>query len=172
MRKNVKFLTHGALIGALYVALTYLQNMLIPGSATWAIQFRASEALCILAFFTPAAIPGLSIGCFLFNLTYSAALPLDALVGTLATLLATGGMYLTRKLTCRGVPILGLLMPALTNAFLVGWELTVYIGGGFWLNALYVAIGEAAVLFTLGWILYSTMKKRGLGHRLFGESAC
>ena len=172
MRKKIRFLVYGALIAALYVALTYLQNFLIPGSATWAIQFRASEALCVLAFFTPAAIPGLSIGCFLFNLTYSAALPLDALVGTLATLLATAGMYLTRKLTIRGVPILGLLMPALSNAFLVGWELTVYIGGGFWLNALYVAIGEAAVLFTLGWILYSTMKNKGLDRRLFGESAC
>lgn len=172
MKRHSRMIAYSALIAAMYAALTHFQNLLIPGSATWAIQFRASEALCVLAFFTPAAIPGLSIGCFLFNLTYSAALPLDALVGTLATLLATGGMYLTRKLTCRGVPILGLLMPALTNAFLVGWELTVYIGGGFWLNALYVAIGEAAVLFTLGWILYSTMKKRGLDHRLFGESAC
>ena len=62
-------------------------------------------------------------------------------------------------------------MPALFNAFLVGWELTVYIGGGFWLNALYVAIGELAVLFTLGLLLYTTMKKRGLAHRLFGQSA-
>ena len=45
------------------------------------------------------------------------------------------------------------------------------IGGGFWLNALYVAIGELAVLFTLGWLLYTTMKKRGLARRLFGQSA-
>ena len=172
MRRHSRIIAYSALIAAMYAALTHFQNLLIPGSATWAIQFRASEALSVLAFFTPAAIPGLSIGCFLFNLTYSAALPLDALVGTLATLLATAGMYLTRKLTLRGVPFLGLLMPALTNAFLVGWELTAYIGGGFWLNALYVAIGEAAVLFTLGWVLYSTMKKRGLGRRLFGESAC
>ena len=172
MQHKSRNLAHAALIGALYVALTYLQNLLIPGSATWAIQFRASEALCVLAFFTPAAIPGLSIGCFLFNLTYSAALPLDMLVGTLATLLATGAMYLSRKLTFRGVPILGLLMPAVTNALGVGWELTVYIGGAFGLNALYVAIGEVAVLFTLGWILYSTMTKRGLDRRLFGDSAC
>ena len=122
MKRHSRMIAYSALIAAMYAALTHFQNLLIPGSATWAIQFRASEALCVLAFFTPAAIPGLSIGCFLFNLTYSAALPLDALVGTLATLLATGGMYLTRKLTCRGVPILGLLMPALTNAFTpLGW---------------------------------------------------
>ena len=166
MKNRSSFLAHAALIGAMYAALTHLQNILIPGSATWAIQFRLSEALCVLAFFTPAAIPGLSAGCFLFNLTYGAALPLDALVGTLATALACGGMYLARKL-----PAIGLCLPALFNAFLVGWELTVYIGGGFWLNALYVAICELAVLFTLGWLLYTTMRKRGLARRLFGQSA-
>ena len=166
MKNRSSYLAHAALIGAMYAALTHLQNILFPGSATWAIQFRASEALCVLAFFTPAAIPGLSAGCFLFNLTYGAALPLDTLVGTLATALSCGGMYLTRK-----VPVLGLCLPALFNAFLVGWELTVYIGGGFWLNGLYVAIGELAVLFTLGLMLYTTMKKRGLARRLFGQSA-
>ena len=167
MKKRSLNLAHAALIAAMYAALTHLQNILIPGSATWAIQFRASEALCVLAFFTPAAIPGLSVGCFLFNLTYSGALPLDPVIGTLATALAAGGMYLTRR-----IPALGLCMPALFNALLVGWELTVYIGGGFWINALYVAIGELAVLFTLGLILYTTMKKRGIDRRLFGESTC
>jgi uncharacterized membrane protein len=105
-----------------------------------------SEALCILAFFTPAAIPGLSVGCLLFNLTFSAALPLDFLLGTLATLLATQLMWLTRRMTVGGFPLIGMLLPALTNAILVGWELTYYIGSSFFLNALYVAIGEAAVI--------------------------
>jgi uncharacterized membrane protein len=59
-------------------------------------------------------------------------------------------------------------MPALTNAILVGWELTVYIGGGFGLNALYVAIGGAAVLLTFGSLLYTSIKKRKLDTRLFG----
>ena len=167
MRKNVKFLTHGALIGALYVALTYLQNMLIPGSATWAIQFRASEALCVLALFTPAAIPGLTIGCLLFNLSFAGALPLDFVVGTLASLLATAAMWFTRRVTVKGYPLPALLMPAIFNAFLVGWELSVYIGGAFWLNALYVAIGEAAVLLTLGSFLYYAIKNRGLAHKIW-----
>ena len=61
----------------------------------------------------------------------------------------------------------GMLLPALTNAFLVGWELTHYIGGGFWLNTLYVAIGEAAVLLTLGSILYYAIKLRRLDKRIF-----
>jgi len=168
MGKKIRFLVYGALIAALYVALTLLQNFLIPGSATWAIQFRASEALCVLALMTPAAVPGLTIGCILFNISYAGALPLDFLVGSLATLLATAGMYWLRKRTVKGFPLIGMLLPALTNSLLVGWELTVYIGGGFWLNALYVAIGEAAVLLTLGSALYYAMKKRRLDIRLFG----
>lgn len=162
MQKKTRFLAHGALLAALYTALTYLQNFLIPNSATWAIQFRASEALCVLALFTPAAIPGLNIGCLLFNLSFSGALPLDPILGTGATALATTGMYLTRKITVKGYPLLAMLMPALFNAILVGWELELYIGGGFWLNALYVAIGETAVLLTLGTTLFYTIQKRNL----------
>ena len=160
-------IAHGAIIAALYVALTHLQNFLIPGSATWAIQFRASEALCVLALFTPAAIPGLTLGCMLFNLSFAGALPLDFAVGSLATAIATAGMYALRNVRFKGYPILGMLMPAVSNAFLVGWELTVYIGGGFWLNALYVAIGEAAVLLSLGTALFYAVKTRRLDKRLF-----
>ncbi|MBQ3543064.1 MAG: QueT transporter family protein [Oscillospiraceae bacterium] len=167
MHRNIRHLTHAALMAALYVALTYFQNLLLPGSATWAIQFRVSEALCVLALFTPAAIGGLSVGCLLFNLSYSAALPLDFLVGTLATALACSSMYLTRKITLRSMPLLSLLMPALWNGLLVGWELSLHIGGGFWLNAMYVAIGEAAVLLILGGALYRVMVSRGLAARLF-----
>jgi uncharacterized membrane protein len=163
MRKKARRLAHGAIIAALYAVLTHMQNILLPGSATWAIQFRLSEALCVLAFFTPAAIYGLGLGCLVFNLTFAGALPLDFLVGSAASVAAAWAMW---KL--RNRPFLGLWMPALTNAVLVGWELSVYIGGGFWMNALYVAIGEAAVLLTLGSALYAAMKKRGLDRRLFG----
>ena len=168
MNRKSRFIAYAALLAALYVALTHFQNLLLPGSATWAIQFRASEALCILALFTPAAIPGLTIGCLLFNLSFAGALPLDPLLGSAATALATGAMYLLRNVKTRGYPLLAMLMPALTNAFLVGWELTVYIGGGFWLNALYVAIGEVAVLLILGTALFYALKNRGLDKRLFG----
>jgi uncharacterized membrane protein len=170
MAKQTRHLAHAAIIAALYVILTHFQNLLLPGSATWAIQLRLSEALCILAFFTPAAVPGLCVGCLLFNLTFSAALPLDFLVGTLATYLAAQTMWLTRNVTFHGYPLLGLMMPALSNAILVGWELSVYIGGGFWMNALYVALGEAIVLLIFGSVLYFAMKHRKLDVRLFGQS--
>ena len=167
MRKKARRLAHAAIIAALYAALTHMQNLLLPNSASMMIQFRISEALCVLAFFTPAAIPGLTVGCLLFNITFAGALPLDWLVGSLATLVACWYMWKTRNLTVKGYPLIGMLMPALFNAILVGWELTVYIGGGFLLNAVYVAIGEAAVLLTLGSALYFSMKRRKLDKRLF-----
>lgn len=167
--KNTKNITHAALIGAMYFALTHLQNLLVPNSATWVIQFRASEALCVLALFTPAAVPGLTIGCLLFNLSFAGALPLDFLVGAFATFLACGTMRLLKN-----HPFMALSMPAWFNALLVGWELTIYLGettftmAAFWINALYVAIGELAVLYTLGWLLYRTMTKTGMARRIFG----
>ncbi len=167
MTKSTRYLTQAAIIAALYAVLTHLQNLLLPGSATWAIQMRLSEALCVLALFTPAAVPGLTLGCLIFNITYAAALPLDFVLGSAATLLAAEGMWLTRKVTVHGYPLLAMLMPAIANAILVGWELTVYIGGGFGLNALYVALGEIAVLLVPGTILYYALKKRGLDSKLF-----
>ena len=167
MKNHPRRLAHAAIIAALYVVLTHFQNILLPGSATWAIQFRLSEALCILAFFTPAAAVGLGVGCLIFNITFAASLPLDFLVGTLASYLAAKVMWLSRNVKVGELPLLGLLMPALFNAILVGWELTAYIGGGFWMNAVYVAIGEAAVLLTAGSVLYFAMKKRNLDARLF-----
>lgn len=166
MNQKSRSLARGALIAAAYIALTYLQNFILPGSASWAIQFRASEALCVLALFTPAAIGGLTVGCLLFNISFAYALPLDFIVGTLATLLATWCIYLLRKVTIKGYPLFSMLLPAVFNGLLVGWELAVYIGGGFWLNAFYVFIGEAAVLLTLGTALFYAIKSRGLDKRL------
>ncbi len=167
MYKRVRLLTHGALLAALYAALGYLQNALLPGSASWMIQFRVSEALCVLALFTPAAIPGLAVGCLLFNLSAAGALPLDILVGSLATAGSAWAMWLTRRWQVGSYPLAAMVMPALCNGLLVGWELSVTMGGGFWLNAGYVAAGELAVLLTLGTALYYGIRARGLTQRLF-----
>lgn len=167
MHNRIRHLTHAAIIAALYAVLTHLQNLLIPNSASFAIQCRISEALCVLAFFTPAAIPGLTVGCLVFNMTFAAALPLDWILGSLATLAAAAAMWKMRNVKLLSYPLPGMLMPALTNAILVGWELNVYIGGGFWINALYVALGELIVMLTLGSLLYYAMKARHLDTRLF-----
>ena len=167
MQKKIHRTVNAAIIAALYILMTHMQNFLLPGSASMAIQFRASEALCILAFFTPAAIYGLAVGCMLFNLTSGLALPLDFLLGTMATLMATWVMWKTRRISIKGYPLLSLLMPALTNALLVGYELTIYIGGSYPINAVYVALGELIVLLSLGSILYFAIRRRKLDTTLF-----
>ena len=166
--KTTKYLTQAAIIAALYVCLSLLQNLLVPGSASMAVQFRVAEVLCVLALFTPAAIPGLALGCLLFNLTQAGTLPLDFFVGTAASFLAAGAMYLLRKVQFRKLPIPALCMPALINGLLVGAELTIYMeGSSFWFNAGCVAAGELAVLFTLGMLLYGALSHSRLKNRFF-----
>lgn len=92
--QRMLFLTHAAVIAALYVVLTMVANAL--GLANYAIQVRFSEALTILPFFTPAAIPGLFLGCLISNLLTGCAV-LDVIFGSLATLLGAVGTYLLRK---------------------------------------------------------------------------
>ena len=93
-RSNVRFLCHAATIAALYVALTLISGAL--GLASGAIQVRISEALCVLPFFTPAAIPGVTIGCLIYNIIGSGNI-LDIVFGTLATLIGAIGARLFRK---------------------------------------------------------------------------
>lgn len=91
MNQKVSYLVHAAAIAALYVVLTQLAAAL--GLASYAVQVRFSEALTILPFFTPAAIPGLFAGCILANLL-TGCLPFDILFGSIATLIGAVGTYL------------------------------------------------------------------------------
>ena len=98
MEKKTKnttlYLTQGAMIAALYVVLTMIANAF--GLASMAIQVRFSEALTILPYFTPAAIPGLFAGCLLSNLM-TGAMPWDVIFGSLATLMGAMGTYALRR---------------------------------------------------------------------------
>ncbi len=87
-------MVQAAMIAAIYVVLTFIANAF--GLANYAVQVRFSEALTILPFFTPAAIPGLFIGCLLSNILTGCALP-DIIFGSLATLLGACGTYALRK---------------------------------------------------------------------------
>lgn len=88
------FLTQAAMIAALYIVLTILANTL--GLANYIIQVRFSEALTILPYFTPAAIPGLFIGCLLSNILTGCAMP-DIIFGSLATLFGALGTFALRR---------------------------------------------------------------------------
>ncbi len=161
-QKQITALVHGAMIAAIYAAATYL-------SATFAvaygsIQFRLSEALTILSVFTPAAIPGLTIGCAIGNIPSPMGI-WDILFGSAATLLAATTARMLRKITFRGLPVLSLLMPVIFNALIVGAEITfLFIEGEatpaiFAISALEVGAGELAVCLAGGIPLFYAVKK-------------
>ncbi len=112
---NIYRITLAAMVAALYVVLTFASNAF--GLASGVIQVRISEALTILPYFTPAAIPGLVIGCLLSNWLTGCVLP-DIIFGTLATLLGALGSYALRKNKFL-VPI----PPILSNMIIVPWVL-------------------------------------------------
>ncbi len=172
-RKTTLFIVQAAIIAAMYATLTILQNVLLPGSASMAVQFRVSEVLTILALFTPAAIPGLTIGCIIANISSLAVLgPYDMIFGSIASLLAALTMYALRNVRFFKLPILAALMPALFNGLIIGFEIEFFfIEGGFHfgdflLQGGLVALGELAVLFVLGLPLAFIIENRGLDKKL------
>lgn len=154
MNKKVLFIVHAAVIAALYVVLTLFANVL--GLASYAIQVRFSEALTILPFFTPAAIPGLFVGCILSNLL-TGCVPLDVLFGSLATLLGALGTYYLRRFTKWLAP----LCPIIANTLIVPFVLAyVYrFEGSIPYFMLTVGIGEIISCGILGMILLNVLQK-------------
>ena len=160
MKFSAKTLTLCGVIAAAYTALTYISAAF--GLAYGPIQFRISEALTILPMFTPAAIPGLTIGCLLSNL--ASFNPIDLIFGTLATFLAALTTRKLRNITTFKLPLLSLLPPVVFNALIVGLEISIfYLNGftmyGFLISALQVGLGELAVLCILGIPLYFGLNK-------------
>ena len=153
MRISARKLTRGAVIGALYAALTLL---LAPISFSGAGQIRLSEALCVLPFFTPDAIAGLAVGCLLSNLIAGCGI-WDVVIGTAATALAALWTARIKKTALVPFPTV------LCNTFLVGPMLHFVSALPLWMTCLSVFIGEAAALYGLGLPLVILLKKRGEG---------
>lgn len=112
----ILFVTQGAVIAALYVVLTFFANVL--GLASGVIQIRFSEALTVLPYFTPAAIPGLFVGCFLSNVLFPAGTGIvwaDVVFGSIATVIGAFGTYLLRKAPAWLAPI----PPILANTLII-----------------------------------------------------
>lgn len=156
MAKNKKsaavYVTQAALIAALYAALTYAASVF--GIAYGSVQFRFSEALTVLAVFTPAAIPGLTVGCFIGNLGSPFGI-MDIILGTLATFLAAYFTYVTRNFGGKPGYLLAPLLSTLFNAVIIGIEIAVFLPegltwAGFAISALQVGVGELAVCCVLG----------------------
>lgn len=171
--KSTVYIVQAAVIAALYAALTILQNTLLPGTASMAVQFRVAEVLTILAVFTPAAIPGLTIGCVIANISSLSVLgPYDLIFGSIASLLAAVLMYLLRNKRLFNLPVPSALMPALANGIIVGFEIEFFfVEGGFHFGDFLfqggcVALGELGVLFVLGLPLARLIEKQGFDKKL------
>lgn len=158
--RKIFFLTHAAVIAAIYVVLTYFINAF--NLANGAIQVRISEALTILPVFTPAAIPGLFAGCLLSNIL-TGCMPLDVIFGSLATLIGAFGTYALRKHKW-----LAPLPPIISNTIIVPLVLSYvyHFEGSLPYFALTVGIGEVLSCGVLGMIFYFALQKHA--SRIFG----
>lgn len=114
-KEKIRNLAIAALVAALYVVLTLASAAF--GLSSGVIQLRLSEALTVLPAFTPAAVPGLFVGCLFANL-FTGSLPWDVVLGALATLLGAVGTYLLRRR-----PSLWVLPPILANALVIPFVL-------------------------------------------------
>ncbi|MBO5746529.1 MAG: QueT transporter family protein [Clostridia bacterium] len=157
-----RFVVTAALIAAAYVVLTYLSAAF--GLAYGGIQFRLSEALNVLAAFTPAAVPGLTLGCVIANIGSPFGI-IDVIVGAVATCASAVTISWISKFGKKATPFLSILPPTVFNAVLVGFEITAFLPEGvtalgFLITALQVAVGEVAVCGVLGVPLYYGIKNR------------
>ena len=154
--RRARFLTHAAMIAAIYVALTWLSS-LVGLSGMGAIQLRLSEALCVLPYFTAAAIPGVSIGCLLANLLTGAARP-DVIFGTLATVIGAFGTYFLRRFR-----FLAAVPPIVANTLIVPFVIRyAYLDVSESLPFLFltVGLGEILSIGLFGTLLLLALEKK------------
>lgn len=151
--KKALFITQAAMIAAIYVVLTYFINAFELASG--AVQIRISEALTILPVFTPAAIPGVFLGCLLSNLL-TGCIVWDVVFGSLASLLGAVGTYLLRK-----HKYLAPIPPIVANTLIVPFVLSYGYGipGSIPFFMLTVGIGEVISCYVLGVLLMTVLGK-------------
>ena len=147
--RSYNYWTRAAMIGAIYVVLTLVFAPISYGM----IQVRISEALMVLPFFTPAAIPGLFVGCLIANIFGGLGMP-DIVFGSLATLLSA---YLVSKINNKYlVP----LPPILINAVVIGFVLHYVLALPLIMTMLWVGLGQILACYGLGLPLLLFLEKR------------
>ena len=158
-KTSVTFLTQGAMIAALYVALCFAFAPISYGE----VQLRVAEALTILPFFTPAAIPGLFVGCIIANVM-GGGIVLDVVFGSIATLLGAVGTYMLRKST----PLFAPLPPIIANALIVPFVLFYGYGVPLPIPFMMLTVGAGEVLGCgiLGLLLLFAIRRTG-AQRIF-----
>jgi uncharacterized membrane protein len=151
-KSNSKYLAEVAIIAAIYTILTVMLSWISYGQ----IQFRVAEALLVLVLYKKSGPAGLVLGCLIANIFSPFGLP-DIIFGTLGSVFAVSGIYLLRKQNI----FVSLLPGVIANAILVGLELKIFVNLPFFLTAMYVAAGQAIVIYALGIPLYYALKKIG-----------
>ena len=162
-RESTVFIVKSAVIAALYAIMTVVISPLSYGM----VQCRFSESLIMLCAFSPASIPGLTVGCLVANIfSFN---PVDMICGTTATLLSAVVGYKLRKVKIGGIPWLTPLPAVIFNMIIIGLELSVYlpIEGhgflvGFFIQALSVFIGQVIACYIFGVPVYMLINKTGL----------
>ncbi len=152
MNLSTRYIAQVGIIAGLYAALTVALAPISYGP----IQVRISEALTVLPYLTPAAIPGLFIGCLTANVYGGLGLP-DIVGGSLCTLLAA---FLTYLLSRTKKPILAPVPPIVVNALGVSLYLHLLFHLPYWVTVAYIALGEIAACFVLGYPLLLLLLKR------------
>lgn len=160
LNKNVNHVVYAAVIAALYVVLTLSFAPISFG----AIQFRVSEALCILPIFTFSAVPGIGIGCLIANFVAGAPMP-DVVFGTMASLIGAFGTYYLRNRRN-----LAWLPPVISNAIIIPFVLkyAYNLNDAIWFLVLTIAIGEVFAVGILGNVLRLAVEK--YEHILFKQN--
>lgn len=147
-------MAQAAMIAAVYIVLTMVSAPIGFGP----VQFRISEALCILPYFTSAAVPGLYVGCLLSNL-FCGAPPFDVIFGSLATLIGAASSYMLRRkrwLVC--------LPPIVSNMLIIPWVLRYAYGSAELIpfSMVTVGIGEVLAVGVLGNLLLAVLSRSRL----------
>ncbi len=150
-----RFITQAATISAIYVALSWIFAPISFGHNLF--QFRISEALTVLPLFTPAAIPGLFLGCALSNLLIGGLGVIDLVLGSAATLTAAVLSYILRKKN----KLISLAPPVIINALVVGTYLNYLISPeiNVLINIGWVFLGQVVSCYFLGLPLCSAIEK-------------
>ena len=167
---NVKNLVIVAIIASLYTTLSIAFAPISFGP----IQFRVSEVLTVLPIFSPTAIFGLTLGCAVSNIygvvadAVEGSMPIDILIGSLATFLAAVLTYLIGKSNSKTVKyLIGPFPAVLINALIIGGEITFFSGGSFLFNASNVGLGQLGVCYILGVPLMFALYKNSLHKKIF-----
>ena len=156
MRKKSKQMAMGGMIAAFYVVFTLIAASV--GLSSGVIQFRISEALCVLPMFTSAAIPGLAIGCLVSNLV-SGCVMWDVIFGMIATLIGAIGTRLLRKYRW-----IAPLCPVVSNMVIVPFILqhAYHVEDGYFFLLETVGVGEFVCAYILGQIVIDLVRRRHL----------